>query len=442
MNKNELLENDEKQKALQRYNSKIEDYIEGFTVHGLTRVFTTQKFEALFWLASLLCGAIMSAFVIYGLVSKYYERETYTEIKFSLTDKNYIPAITICDLRRLTKSYFSYCGVPNKPNMSAIPESFRNSPCNYSAIKKPERIDSFNGMNYWTNGFFNVTKCRTWEGESCLNTEEKNYIKSRPELNHSCFTLNHDGTLHDTYSHVSLEFSYHKQSDKDEDHDIIVIPHEANITEIELTKQVEIDPYKRYTLTMDKTLIIRLPAPYSKCTKAGFDILPGMYARRTCIESYDLLRTFKKCGDTTDYMREHVYNYLSHDEYNKYAKAKPFESMVNCIKNVTKRWKLKTHSCPFPCKELELGTVIAFKEFNKDSYEGDQNNKTLDYAIEIQLQNVDSYKIMEEKALYPWKQMACEIGGFLGLVMGASMLSMIEILACLYFYSAKKLKGN
>ena len=47
--------------------------------------------------------------------------------------------------------------------------------------------------------------------------------------------------------------------------------------------------------------------------------------------------------------------------------------------------------------------------------------------MSVQLQRVDTYKIMEEKELYTWDQMACEVGGFIGLIMGMSIISLVEI---------------
>ena len=45
---------------------------------------------------------------------------------------------------------------------------------------------------------------------------------------------------------------------------------------------------------------------------------------------------------------------------------------------------------------------------------------------------------MEEKELYTWDQMACEIGGFIGLVIGMSILSLIEIIVYVCLLVARK----
>ena len=49
------------------------------------------------------------------------------------------------------------------------------------------------------------------------------------------------------------------------------------------------------------------------------------------------------------------------------------------------------------------------------------------FRVSIQYQNPDSYKIIEEKQLYGWDQILGEIGGLVGLMLGASMISLVEI---------------
>ena len=50
------------------------------------------------------------------------------------------------------------------------------------------------------------------------------------------------------------------------------------------------------------------------------------------------------------------------------------------------------------------------------------------YQIALSYQSKETYKIIEEKELYPWEQMMSEIGGFLGVVIGASIISVFEII--------------
>ena len=58
-------------------------------------------------------------------------------------------------------------------------------------------------------------------------------------------------------------------------------------------------------------------------------------------------------------------------------------------------------------------------------------NNTYRYKIELSYRYVDSYTIIEETPRYTWDQLLSEIGRFLGLVIGASIISLLEILVCI-----------
>ena len=388
---------------------KINDYVESFTVHGLTRVCRGNKLESVFWCLMLFGGILLSIIIISGLVSKYLNYGMYTEIRLEVTDRNYFPSITFCERYLLLYSYFAYCGVPHTMVNN-------NTSCdNISYFKETE----FKSKNFWSNGKFNVTKCVTWGQKSCLNS---NYLKSRFYFNNSCFTWNYNGDLHDIYSHVEIEFKFDKpELLKSMDPEIIAIPHNPEVTEIDVTNKVDIEPYKKYEIKIDKTILRRLPAPFpSNCSyeKLG-DIFPGKYTRRGCIESYNYIEMYKKCGDTLDYVR----NFIPDDIKRQYKKNLSIMESIKCIRSFGDVETKGITRCQFPCEDLDLGIMSTFHERNMKRY------KSPIYRISLQYQRVDAYKVMEEKELYSWDQMACEIGGFIGLVIGASVISMVEIVA-------------
>ena len=61
------------------------------------------------------------------------------------------------------------------------------------------------------------------------------------------------------------------------------------------------------------------------------------------------------------------------------------------------------------------------------------------YAVNIEYQNPEIYRLIEEKELYAWDKMLGELGGFLGLVIGASILSLVEIIVFIAMAILKKL---
>jgi len=429
-------ENEKKEKQVEELNDKISGYIQGFTVHGLTRVMTAPRKEAFFWFVALSCGLLMSVLVVHGLVYKYLKYEVYTEIRSIVTDKNHFPSITFCDFNLLTRSYFSFCGIPvymaRRANESQI--------CNLTALTEPPDIYHKPNSGSWSNGLFNISACYKWDGGKCNLTQ---LVRSRKELNHACFTWNYEGNFYDTYSHVTLLFEYKKPAwAKYRRPHIIAVPHDPKILEIDLTKSIDLATRKKNNLNIALTHVRRKADPHpSQCINGGreLDVLPGVYARRTCAETKTYEQIYNKCGDVTDYMRPHILSSLKRlGKPVNHKNITNLKKMATCISKMKdNQMKVLDKKCPFPCNEMELATFTNYVECD-EIFEGFLNTTKDSFQIELQLQNVDSYKVMEEKELYPWDQMACEIGGFLGLVMGASMLSMIEIFACTWFYGVRR----
>ena len=445
-----------KEKRLKVLNEKIEDYVAGFTVHGLTRVLTAPRKESAFWFVSLVTGLLISIIVIHGLARKYTRYEVYTEIRSIVTDKNKFPGVTFCEFNLLTNSFFAYCG---KPFSSKAKVNEKDKICRLDQIPEPRDFHNDSPDN-WSNGRFNIKVCYQWGLGSICNISK--LVKSRKRLNHSCFTWNYEGEFYDMYSHVSLFFEFEKPAWMTRRPSVIAIPHNPKITEIDLTNSIELDEFRKNQLTIGMTRVHRKEHPYpSKCINGGRekDLLPGIYARRTCIETQVYKKVYETCGDTTDYMRPYMREVYQHQDnkaaagagkFNRNSTHSNYTAVSNCLKTMIKRLdsnKLEVN-CPFPCNELEISSFATHSRINEDyeslvDVESHNNGTKHYYQVELQLQNVDSYKIMEEKELYTWDQMACEIGGFLGLVMGASMLSMIEIIACSWFYTIKRAKfGN
>lgn len=129
----------------------------------------------------------------------------------------------------------------------------------------------------------------------------------------------------------------------------------------------------------------------------------------------------KSCGDTLD----HAKQFIPKDILSKYGrKNESVKETLDCMKKYAARKVVSDRTlCPIPCDETELETTYTFHTL------AEIDRKI--YRIGIQLQSGDSYKVIEEKQLFTWDQIAGQVGGFLGLVVGASFISIIEIIAYL-----------
>lgn len=409
-------EREEKTNAEQKeqINSKKKEFVQSFTVHGLSRIFTGSRTESLFWSTVVLVGIIISFSVIYGLVCKYYRYEIYTEVSAKVTNKNPFPSITFCDNKLMMANYFAYCRVPHG-------QKHKNGdmPCT-KKIKDPPEITNIlpPGLAGWSNGIFHVRRCDTWGSKFCANDK---YLKSLAKHNHTCFTWNPNGDLFDPYSHAYIEFEINKTNTERAFSHIVSSVHDPDVTELEMTSRHIMEPMKTYQLQIKQTVLKRLPKPFpSNCmfSKPGV-IFPGKYTRRTCIESLNYISMLKHCGDALDYPKK----FIPDEILKEYRRNVTIDDAWKCMLMYSSKEVSDVSTCPVPCVELELQVTSSHHMLD-----GKNDGPKDVYRIDIQYINVDSYRIVEEKQLYTWDQIAGEVGGFLGLVIGASFISVIEII--------------
>lgn len=389
--------------------------MQSFSVHGLSRICTGTRSESMFWTCVVLIGVTLSSYVIYELISKYFKYEVYTSVRNHVTNENAFPSITFCDFNLMKKNYFTYCGVD-----IFVENPDAHKPCNHTVLTPPPEIKNIlhSKRHDWSNGLFHVRTCSTWGGVSCATDR---YLKSKRLLNNTCFTLNWQGDLHDTYSHAIIEFEMNLTSGMDYSFIMATVQHHL-VSEIDMQHTTFIEPSKTYQLMIKKTEVIRLPYPFPSNCSSGkdADIFPGKYTRTTCIESLNYIDMLKKCGDTLDYVRQHIPQNII-KTYRRINQS--ISDTLMCMRTYSMRKVGFNEMCPVPCQEVELYTTSTFHELHK--------LKRKIYRVHIQLQDIDSYKVIEEKQLFTWDQIAGQVGGFLGLVVGASFISIIEIIAYL-----------
>ena len=386
---------------------KKQQYIFTLDVDGVSKIFSRYRLESCFWLSVVLSGVFLSAIGISSLILKYYRYEIYTSVSTRITHRNYFPSLTFCDKDLMSRNYFTYCRIAQ--NMS-----LGTGPCYNRTIRNAQGRSILNSSDAWSNGVFVVTRCRTLSKRKCAVDK---YMKSLSKHNHTCFTWNYDGSLYDANGYA--EISFQMDPSLETDSEIIVMSHDPRLVELQTMFHTTLLPYKHYELKIQKTEIKRLKYPFpSNCTdeKAGGDIFPGKYSRISCMESVHYIKMLKQCGDIFDYIKR----LLPRDMIRMYVRNVTAAEASSCMKKFSKNVVNSTDDCPVPCQELELYTVAAF-------YSTERKVVPI-YSLAIQLDKFDSYRVIEEKQLYSWDQIAGEIGGLLGLFIGASFVSAVELI--------------
>ena len=247
----------------------LQSYKEGFTVHGMSRVFSGYLWDRLLWFIVLLASLVFVLYATYGFLQEYWSFNIYTDIQVKTATDITVPALTIC-------------------NTNVIRDSMAGSNACYGAFN----LAHFNHKNNFT------LPCRS-ESNKVLQQILKNtkYAILHPIFPNACIIINPYGNLTEKnlfrplYRTLTLEsgplFGY-------------VHGHNDIGFSLDERAQLSIPLKKDITISMrNKFIISRLPSPYTSLCENKFEqaVFPGPYSVRKCRNTCIFKMMLSKCGD-------------------------------------------------------------------------------------------------------------------------------------------------
>ena len=171
-----------------------------------------------------------------------------------------------------------------------------------------------------------------------------------------------------------------------------------------------------HQLHVKQTKLTRVEYPYKpNCTKQNLSPNPfsTRYSQRTCLMSCLLKRWIYQCGDVPDTYRDYNSNgirpYLSTS----------YEDRWNCLAQVLVNTNVGNCGCQLACEETQYKTrEQTFKRWKNIS------------SWNINVFNEETKEIVQVPD-YPLADCLGAIGGIMGLAIGASSLSFVELI--IYF---------
>ena len=404
---------------------KINQYAESFTIHGLPRILTGNKTEKIIWTIFVILAMSLGGFMTYRYVTKYLRYEVSHNFSRGKTDKAFYPSATIClpiTKERMEWYYFFDCEIPKRFLWNA------------------------------SNGIFNIEVCNIGGINDCDNDS----IIWRDDLKGVCFTLFPIKKYYQLTEKARLGF--HVADDLLEIKQVSVTIHDQDIDPLFQTPQIQITPNKRYVVNLKKTMSKRLPHPFpSNCTnKTKEHNFPGNYNRRTCLFVNRYVNSYKKSSVMTSVGKLYVPEKTIKE--NNYTMKYPNE-----IKSNAKFYDMFTEVqwanpiCPLSCYDVEYEITYSFQAIEQDQsnviLSGTIENKTDNlcfgfeknftkfefFYIELSFQHPELFDLMEEKQAYTFENLCAELGGFLGLMIGISIISVVEIFAYFLMLLIKKI---
>ena len=347
-------------------------YSTSYTVHGMAKIFHGLLWERALWFIVLLSCLGTVLYFTHGFYVEYTNYEIRTEFRLKSLKTVTLPTITLCE----------------------------NSPLEIHAL-------CYKDISLWEGG--RCTQYNNFSDQIGPLSRSKGFTQHMTfpqcmifnkfgNLSASRFIL-FMGTLPDTYIFIH-------------NHDDVIAFRFVNdnrwILEFENLRGHEI-------LFNDKQIISRLPEPFpSHCSSGQYDdnILPGPYTKNKCQHTCLLRLWISKCSALPNEWLRYVPNLKAllpaHNKSDDYV--------IKCLKEEYDSYHWGEHHCDcrVSCKETSI------------KHQHIKNNPMIK-NIAIKYTSNTITEITEIPA-YPATKFITDIGGWVGLFSGMSLLSVIEII--------------
>ena len=424
---------------------------DSLTIHGLPRIFTSSsKSEKTFWLVMFLFCFLYLATLIIGSTVKYFKYESYLVTSTKPVSEMRFPSITFCNMFVSSSSSYDKQKL-NPSKVTTVDEIFGVGYPVQKAKTEPLNFDLFSpGYNKFVQS--TPKFCRFGYKEYCNAL----HFKQISGLS-SCLTFNPEGTLFQKSPGMKhgfrlilyvnrTAFKNHTLTndvDDDENRGVTFVVHEPDEFPQMWSKGVSIELGVHSMVTLKKKVTKLKPAPYpSKCVKNVSDIklniFPGSYNTQNCLVSCSVYYCYKHCGSVPASLRQY-FPTVSFPNI-KIANVDTGECI---IKHEEEFYRNKTNlcDCPLPCREVVHDTVISVSKVptcDKKSYSAIDTTGSF-LKISVSYDDLVYADISEEES-YSSTELMGEVGGLVGLYLGASLFSIVEIVLVVSLVVTTKFK--
>ena len=457
--------------SLQKEKSAVQEQIESLTIHGVSRVVSAKsKCSRIIWLVMCTSAAISLGFATFESFMKYFQYETFNHISSMQNSQLTLPGITFCHTNFYSPTAYSN---DDPPVHQQLPEN-----CSFNDRKYFANEVNWKIFLFACRMFIGTFKSKT----SGMGTEIPSYFRFPKGFEITphvlpCLTLNRNSTLvqyaegekhglhmimYNQYYNTSFSFSSDEPL-RDSRNGIIVMMHDQKQL-VPIGDGIVIPPGYHTHISVSKNVFKRLPHPYqSKCTndwKNRRSIYPGKNTMQMCYASCGLKQLYKMCPGVLPEMKV-------------FMKAPEFPVQANisntywkCIRNNLYRMDFLQCDCRQLCNDETYTTVVnrnpwpqkwqapsflqLINKIEGKNKSGLSANDVHDRLIKVSIY-YDNFRehISDERPLYSFSTMTGYLGGQMGLFMGASLLSLAEIVAlfatCFKKYQSKRgiaIKGS
>ena len=347
--------------------------------------------EKIFWAVCMVIVLGAATYVTVEYATRYLKYDVRTEIRYIENDTITLPVITMCHSGTFKESYVCYKNKTLGTNETCREFQVNNSYIRHDNWKKGE--NTYLGRHchvFNPNGTFAVTGKTEY-----MNVD---YYYNGPHWNKGIFVIfqsPEEFAATNMFGHLTYMNAYERPAG-----------------------------LMAFEIFLEKTTISRKQHPYpSKCINkhSTSNPLSSIYTKASCQEMCAMEYMYAECQDVVDVWK----NFLGRDT-KPFQNAHKYKSREQCfwtvIDQVVRRFPPNC-SCPLSCTE----TVIRSKFVGVPTPLGDAALKMSFYYKE---KRVTSITEIED---YPIQDLLGAFGGILGLCIGMSVMSLLEIALYLVF---------
>ena len=355
----------------------MSEYESGLTIHGVNWMCTGNLPEKIVWFIFFILMSGFALYMIQGYVRRYLSFEYRTEIRYEEKPSITLPTMLFCSSAAIGQLYTCYKD-----------EDVFSAQCQLSSSK-------YTNLEYWTGS---------------LEHRIGQYLAN------NCHAVNLNGSekLRGKTQFLAVNFtSYPKPKDTLSIYPLTYNEYDSRLVNVPFLRDNKIELQRgAYDIYLSQVHTSRLPQPYSSnCTDyhLTLNIFSATYTESACFQNCLMNNMLQKCGDVIK-----IFKNLDSNQMLPLSN-KTGEDRKKCFLEI---WgKLDCH-CPFSCTKIEYDSKVRKWKDKSDWH--------------IKIFNAESKVThIQEVPDYTLGDLLGDSGGILGLAIGASCLSVLEL--CVYF---------
>ncbi|BFZ05750.1 hypothetical protein BsWGS_08789 [Bradybaena similaris] len=432
------------------------------SIHGVQRTTVKTRWRRIIWAILVLTSFSWGLHQLVIVVDSYFSYPVSSVITLQHGTDIPFPAVTICNLNKLRKSL--------------LPDAvLRDIVSNYTQFDR--RITSERYENFIVDTVDLDVRRKAWHNISdmlqfCAFNEERcaveEFTQVRDNINGHCYTFNREGKAETRYTTragpiygliVELRIQLEEYLNITNTAGFKVIVHDPQVPPFPEDGGITVQPGQATNIGIEKTIIRRLPQPYENCDESSVNNSNNLYGRwnytyteNGCKKSCFQMSLYDHCAccltslpcNASEIFR--MAGKVFHNEsipFCDYQNKKNAACMLK-VEDLFKYDKRKcAQSCPPACLETIYTTVVSSGFWPTESY----------FPILLQLRNRSSETSLnnfsannlklyvyysslfvneiETKKEYDTYRVISDVGGQIGLMVGASLLTAVELVELL-----------